>query len=389
MENLTARKRPCEDGASDVGEKKAAVGGEEKEEEEEDEDDDGDFSKAELQELQVYSVSTQELLAKISALHKVNSEIVARIEAAGESLVEKAHRYHVSLAPFNGSVQRASSTFAYAVQEVQTVAPASHWATAWLVPANHGISRVIGPVKDNFVNYNVKTFAALKKLNNDMLRLCNRYRIAREAVACVRWREILDRLEKIQVGLGQVEDFITTRASKLEQLKSALDKVNESVRALFAAVEDDQDLEHQRVFFLVAPPPDCFEQARCRGVQIRGYGCSLRVNNAQGGVGIGGYVIRGPRRVVWRIKGNFERIGVCPADTTLDKLPDIKGISLASADETELVLEGNNVCAYRNGLRVACTSISSGSSDAHRFYVVLGSYSGHELTMLSTQFYNS
>jgi len=164
----------------------------------------------------------EELLLKIRALHVTNKEIIERVEKLSQVL---SYNYHVK------TKQPGVANELVLVEAVSTVEVSD------IIKEFKFVGRLRTDVWDVFndkPNWECETWADLKRLNNDLCAIVDKFELLdkNNAKAKNELAKYLHNFEVIQTGLGQVEEKTLSEKSRKQELQKRISEINSMLAGL-------------------------------------------------------------------------------------------------------------------------------------------------------------
>jgi hypothetical protein len=182
--------------------------------------------------LRYYNYTPEMLLQKITALAKVNQEIINRLKQRKGNLITGF--------TYTGTFNTAYNSFTYKrydeedpafqLTEQPSVVNAEYFIRDFQMTIQ---LHTIEDIFNHNLNYNCQRFADLERLNRDMLRVALKYKLFGENAESTPYlRKFLENFEKIQVALGELETAVMDKQSIKETLQKRVDALNKEIKDL-------------------------------------------------------------------------------------------------------------------------------------------------------------
>lgn len=161
--------------------------------------------------------------ASIAALHDANCALIQRID--GKLYVTKRHI----------SLLWQPSSMRHVVTETLIETPSAWIVDAWKPDGATGVLPVVDILSDTQLDYDTKSFADLRRLNNHMLPLATKYKLFGETAAAKgHVLPIMRNFQAIHQALEQVWASLADDTSQLAAVTHEIAAINKNVAALIA-----------------------------------------------------------------------------------------------------------------------------------------------------------
>jgi hypothetical protein len=174
--------------------------------------------------------NTNIMLQNISALVKVNQEIINRLKERKGNL-NTGYKYVGTFNPaYNSHYGRYEGDPAFQLTQQASTKNVEHYIRDFQVTIK---LHTVEDIFNDKLNYNCQRFADLERLNTDMLRVAFKYKLFGENAESTPYlQQFLENFEKIQVALGELETVVMGQESYKETLQKRVDALNQEIKDL-------------------------------------------------------------------------------------------------------------------------------------------------------------